>query len=276
MPKEREQAGSSAALDGKEGTMSQGEFVWYELCTTDPAAAGDFYAKVVGWEIKPSGMAGIDYSLACLGERPVAGIMTLPSAQMPPRPVWFGYIAVDDVDAKVEELKAAGGGVHRAPENIPSVGRFAVVHDPLGAVFMLFKGAGEPPPPVPMMQTGSIAWHELHTRDWEAGWGFYERMFGWTKDTAHDMGPMGHYQTFKSSASQFGGMMTDSQSSPHPYWLYYFNVDDIDAGLERVTGNGGVLLFGPQEVPGGAWIINAQDPQGGVFALVGMKKTAQA
>ena len=96
-------------------------------------------------------------------------------------------------------------------------------------------------------------------------------MFGWTKDTAHDMGPMGTYQTFKASGQPCGGMLSDARS-PHPYWLYYFVVDDIDAGVERVQAGGGTLLFGPQEVPGGAWVINAQDPQGGVFALVGMRK----
>jgi predicted enzyme related to lactoylglutathione lyase len=42
--------------------------------------------------------------------------------------------------------------------------------------------------------------------------------------------------------------------------------------LDRVKANGGMVLFGPQDVPGGAWIINAQDPQGGAFALVGMRK----
>jgi uncharacterized protein len=250
--------------------MKQGDFVWYELCTADPAAAADFYASVVGWTVKPSGLPGIDYRLACLGDRPVAGIMTLPPEQMPPRPVWFGYIAVDDVDAKANEIEAAGGSIHKAPENIPTIGRFAVVSDPQGAVFMLFKGEGTPPPPLAMMQTGSIGWHELHTSDWENGWPFYERIFGWTKDTAHDMGPMGTYQLFKASGPAIGGMMTDGQS-PHPCWLYYFVVDNIDAGLDRVTANGGTVLFGPQEVPGGAWIVNAQDPQGGIFALVGMR-----
>ncbi len=73
-------------------------------------------------------------------------------------------------------------------------------------------------------------------------------------------------------AAPIGGMMTDRRTSPHPYWLYYFVVDDIDAGLQRVKANGGMVLFGPQEVPGGAWIINAQDPQGGAFALVGARK----
>jgi predicted enzyme related to lactoylglutathione lyase len=123
-----------------------------------------------------------------------------------------------------------------------------------------------------MMQSGSIGWHELHTSDWEKGWAFYERMFDWTKDTSHDMGPVGVYQLFKTSALPIGGMMTDGQSS-HPYWLYYFVVDDIDAGLKRVEANGGTVLLGPQEVPGGAWIVNAKDPQGGVFALVGMRRS---
>lgn len=252
--------------------MQQGDFVWYELCTNDPIVAADFYSKVVGWTIRPSGLPGVDYSLACLGERQIAGIMTLPPAQMPPRPVWFGYIAVDDVDAKAKEIEAAGGGIHKAPQDIPSIGRFAVVYDPQGAVFMLFKGSGTPPPALATMQTGSVGWHELHARDWETGWPFYERMFGWTKDAVHDMRPMGSYQLFNTSALPVGGMMTDSQASPHPYWLYYFVVDDIDIGLEKVKANGGTVLFGPQEVPGGAWIVNAEDPQGGSFALVGMKK----
>jgi predicted enzyme related to lactoylglutathione lyase len=254
-----------------ESNAGQGDFVWYELCTTDPAGAAAFYAKVVGWTIKPAGMPGIDYSLACLGDRQVAGIMTLPPEQMPPRPVWFGYVAANDVDAMAADVKAAGGAVHKPPDDIPSVGRFAVVADPQGAVFMLFKGAGTPPPPLGMMATGSVGWHELHTSDQEAGWQFYERMFGWTKDTLHDMGAMGQYQTFKTGGASFGGMVTDSRS-PHPHWLYYFVVDDIDSGLERVTDNGGTPLFGPVQVPGGLWVLSAQDPQGGVFALVGMRK----
>jgi hypothetical protein len=252
--------------------MKQGDFVWYELCTGDPAAAADFYASVVGWTVKMSDLPGIEYRLASLGDRPVAGIMSLPPEQMPPRPVWFGYIAVDDVDAKASEIAADGGAVHKGPADIPTIGRFAVVSDPQGAVFLLFKGMGAPPPPLAMMQTGSIGWHELHTSDWEKGWSFYARLFGWTKDVAHDMGPMGTYQLFKTSGSAVGGMMTDARST-HPFWLYYFVVDDIDTGLERVKANGGTVLFGPQEVPGGAWIVNAEDPQGGAFAIVGMRKS---
>ncbi len=252
--------------------MQQGDFVWYELCTPDPVGAAAFYAQVVGWKPAPSGVAGIDYTLLNLGERPVAGLMRLPPEQMPPRPAWFGYIAADDVDAKAADIAAAGGAVHRPPQDIPGIGRFAVAGDPQGAVFMLFKAQGEPPPPPAMMQAGTIGWHELHAGNWETAWPFYARMFGWTQDTTHDMGPMGTYQLFRTGGLPCGGMMTDA-ASPRPYWLYYFVVEDIDAGTERVKAGGGTVLFGPQEVPGGAWIINAQDPQGGVFALVGMRQT---
>lgn len=251
--------------------MQQGDFVWYDLCTTDPTAAAQFYTLVVGWKTRESGVAGVDYTILSIGERDAAGIMTLPPERMPPRPSWFGYIAVKDVDAKAAEIEAAGGRIHKPPEDIPSVGRFAVVVDPQGAVFQLFRGLGEPPPPLATMQTGSVGWHELHSGDWEKGWPFYERMFGWTQDVAHDMGPMGTYQIFRTSGHPCGGMMTDP-GSPRAYWLFYFVVDDIDAGVERLTAAGGKLLFGPQEVPGGAWVINAEDPQGAIFALVGMKK----
>lgn len=256
--------------------MPQGDFVWTELCTPDPAAAAAFYAKVVGWTVKPSGLPGIDYSLICVGEQGVGGILRLPPEQMPPRPAWFGYIAVEDVDAKAAEIAAAGGAVHKPPADIPMVGRFAVVTDTQGAAFMIFKRLpGEPPPPLPPMTPGTTGWHELHAKDAGAAWSFYETMFGWRKEAAFDMGPLGQYQIFRTGAMPCGGMETDPNAMPGPYWLYYFAVDDIDAALNLVEENGGKLLFGPQEVPGGAFIIRAHDPQGGLFALVGMRKKSE-
>lgn len=251
--------------------MPQGDFIWYELCTKAPSTAAQFYAEVVGWQVKLSVLPDTEYTLLCAGDVPIAGAMSLPPEQMPPRPVWFGFIAVDDVDAKAAEIGAAGGAVFKPPQDIPTIGRFAVVTDPLGAVFLLFKGAGDPPPPPAMMQSGSIGWHELHSTDWEKVWPFYERLFGWTKDQTLDLGPIGPYQLFKSSATPIGGMMTRPQA-PHSFWLFYFVVDDIDAGLARVKTHGGTPLHEPREVPGGAWVITAEDPQGALFALVGMRK----
>jgi predicted enzyme related to lactoylglutathione lyase len=86
-----------------------------------------------------------------------------------------------------------------------------------------------------------------------------------------DMGPMGSYRLFSNQEGQMGGMMTKPANIPVPAWLYYFQVDDIDAAAGRVKAAGGQVLNGPMEVPGGSWIVQSQDPQGAMFALVGAK-----
>lgn len=260
--------------------MSHGNFSWYELMTSDPTAAEAFYTGVVGWSAQDAGMSDRSYTILSAGETPVGGMMAIPdrAKSMGARPGWIGYIAADDVDADVERVKQAGGAVHHGPEDIPGVGRFAVVGDPQGAAFTLFKGM-QPPPPSPEdhFRPGFAGWHELQAVDREAAFAFYAKMFGWAKDRAHEMGgPVGVYQTFATTAGgpAIGGMMTKMAQVPVPFWLYYFIVDDIDAAAERVKRHGGQVINGPHEVPGGAWIVQSIDPQGAMFALVGPRKTA--
>jgi predicted enzyme related to lactoylglutathione lyase len=59
---------------------------------------------------------------------------------------------------------------------------------------------------------------------------------------------------------------------PRSWWNYYINVDAIDAAKQRVEKAGGKVVMGPMEVPGGQWILQARDPQGGFFALVALKR----
>lgn len=255
--------------------MRLGTFCWYELVTTDASAAETFYADVAGWTMRDSGMSGIRYTLAHAGDTPVGGLMTLPEEARangaPPR--WLGYVAVDDVDSKLEALTDAGGKEHRAPQDIPGIGRFAVVADPQGAPFVLFRGNGSPPPGPAAGTPGHMGWHELHTSDWEAAFSFYSRLFGWTKSTAMDMGPMGTYQIIAIDGMDAGAMFNSPRGGPS--WLYYINVADIDAASARITAGGGTIAFGPQEVPGGTWIIQAKDPQGVLFALAGSRPASK-
>lgn len=246
-------------------------FVWYELMTTDAAAAAAFYTKVVGWKAVDSGMTGMNYTLLQTGETTIGGLMALDAAACAAgaRPAWGGYVGVADVDAAAAQLKAAGGRVHFGPEDIPGVGRFAAVADPQGAGFYLFKGnAGEMPPRPPAGTPGTVGWHELHAGDGSAAFEFYSSQYGWTKDTAMDMGPMGVYQLFGAGGAAIGGMMTKTADMPVPTWLYYFCVDRADAAAERVSAAGGKVLMGPHEVPGGGWIVQCMDPQGAMFAVV--------
>lgn len=258
---------------------SKGSFVWYELMTTDPDAAAAFYAKVVGWTTADSKMPGMKYILLEAGPAQVGGIMAIPDGAkaMGARPGWEGYIAVDDVDAAAKRIAAAGGQIHKAPDDIPNVGRFAVMADPQGATFMIFRGApGDAPPQAAPGAPGHVSWHELHAGEGVAAFAFYAGQFGWEKHDAMDMGPAGVYQMFGVAGSpkdqSLGGMMTKMAETPHPHWLYYVNVDAIDAAAERIESAGGKVVNGPMEVPGGQWIVNAIDPQGAVFALVAPKR----
>lgn len=246
------------------------QFVWYELMTTDVDAADAFYGAVVGWRAQDSGMPGMRYTLMNAGDRMVAGVMALPEEVRTSggRPAWLGYIGTPDVDSATARVQQAGGSICRPPADIPGAGRFSVVADPQGAVFMLHTLPEAVPAPAPPGTPGHVGWHELYAADWEKVFAFYAGQFGWTKADAIDMGEMGIYQLFAAGGPAIGGMMNKPEMIPMPAWLYYFNVDAIDAAAARVTGNGGRVLMEPMQVPGGSWILHAMDPQGAMFALV--------
>ncbi len=86
-----------------------------------------------------------------------------------------------------------------------------------------------------------------------------------------DMGPMGTYLLFNFGAGASVGGMINNADAPRPFWLFYFNVADIDQAGKRVSAHGGKVTMGPHQVPTGEWIINAQDPQGAMFALLSPK-----
>ena len=254
----------------------RGKFIWYDVMTTDTKAAAKFYSDVIGWSAQEHPMAdGKTYTVFSKGTVMVAGLMAIPDdarAQGVP-PCWSGYVSTDDVDAEVKRVTAAGGAIKRPPTDIPNVGRFAVVSDPGDAVFLLFKpNTNEEPKPVAPMTPGHIGWHELMAGDLEREFKFYSGLFGWTKDKAHDMGPMGVYQTFATGGLPVGGMMKICAQVPHPAWNYYIAVDSVAAAADRAFTRGGKVVNGPMEVPGGAWIVQALDPQGAHFAIVSAGK----
>lgn len=252
-----------------------GRFIWYELLTTDTEAAKRFYGDVVGWTYDEISGGGMTYVIAKAGDDGVGGMMLMPAeakAQNVP-PNWSGYVCVDDCDAAAEKVARLGGQVCRAPDDIPNVGRFAVVADPHGAVFEIMTPTPmDPPPRRPAPGTlGTTGWRELFAGDLASDFDFYSAMFGWRKDQGVDMGPMGTYQLFANQDGVIGGMMTKPPHVPRPAWNYYFQVGPIQAAAERVRVGGGQVLNGPMEVPGGDWVLQGLDPQGAPFALVGQK-----
>lgn len=256
-----------------------GQFCWCELMTTDDLEATVFYRSVIGWNTHDAGASHVRYTILNAGDTGIGGVVELPKSACDSgaRPFWIGYIAVDDVDAAATKVLEKGGGIHRATEDIPGIGRFAVAADPHGAVFTLFTRLPTTESPTTRPPAGAtpghVGWHELHAGEREAAFAFYADLFGWTKTDAIDLGPMEIYQTFSTGGitggAMSGGMMTKADAIPVPMWIHYFNVDDIEAAVSRTKAAGGEVLMGPHEVPGGSWIAQCRDPQGALFAMVG-------
>lgn len=250
-----------------------GQFIWYELMTTDVAAAARFYNAVAGWSAKTLSMPSMDYTILEIPGEPVGvgGIMELQAIHkaegIPPN--WTGYIAVDDVDLCLADLVTLGGHVRRQPEDIPGVGRFAVAADPFGAVFIVFSPIPmeNPPPCVEPGKPGTIVWHELLGGEPDVVFPFYEKLFGWQKADVLDMGEFGPYQLVSIDGAVCCGMMKNPCADPMGHWSYYIAVESLDDALARVTEGGGRIVREPREVPGGRWIAQATDPQGAFFCL---------
>lgn len=252
----------------------RGRLVWFELMTTDLSAAERFYTTVVGWTItafhgSPTG----PYSMFTRPDGvPVAGGMALPpdlvSRHVPPN--WMLYVGVASLDAVTADAVRLGGQALSPVIDVPTVGRMMTLADPQGAAFNVLEPApssqGQPEAPA---RLGDVSWVELMTTDAAAAMRYYTELFGWTTLEPMDMGPMGTYHMFGRPLGPLGGMMnkTPEMAQIPPYWGLYFRVDDIDAAKARVIDNGGQVVNGPMEVPGGDWIVNCLDPQGAGFSL---------
>jgi len=198
-----------------------GQFVWYELTTPDVDAAKKFYPRITGWGIQ---RFDNDYSMWTNGGVPMGGIFRLNDEmrQQGVPPNWMPYVESDDVDATADRAASLGGTVVVAPADIPGTGRFAVLQDPQGATFGVYKsntasGAWDGTPVV-----GRVSWHELMTTDHVEAFQFYHELFGWEKTGEMDMGGGNMYSLFGHDAP-FGGMFNrlPEMEGMHPFWLLH-------------------------------------------------------
>ena len=248
-------------------------FAWYELMTTDVPAAAAFYTEVMGWNARDASAPGSPYALLGLGDRAVGGLMSLPpdARKAGATPRWIGYVGVDDVATAASKVAHLGGVVHVPPIEVADVSRVAVVADPQMAMFGLIAWQGDDPTRADAADAPTAAgWHELLAAEAPTAFAFYGALLGWRKaETGVDRD--GTYQLFSAGGQTIGGMFTKPAIVPVPFWLYYFNVGDVDAAAARAKAAGGEILEGPLDVMGGAWVVRCMDPQGAMFALVGQR-----
>jgi len=257
-----------------------GSFIWYELMTTEPDAAAEFYGKVIGWKIVGhSGpeAGGMDYRMIVRDDGGNAGgvlKLTDEMCQGGASPCWMPYFYAPDVDAEVAAIEAEGGRVQMPATDLP-VGRIAMVTDPQGVPIYLMNPT--PPPGAPadaesdvfdQQAVQRVRWNELASRDQQGSMDFYARHFGFEYPDKMPMGEMGDYWFISHDDKTLGAVMRKNWDTP-VLWDFYFGVPSVTAAKRAMQENGGSVVSGPMEVPGGDWVVFGADPQGARFGVVG-------
>jgi predicted enzyme related to lactoylglutathione lyase len=240
----------------------RGKFVWHELLTSDTAGAGGFYPKVVPWKTQPW-ERDPSYTLWMGKQGPIGGVAALDESSGGPR--WLAYIGVEDVHAAVAQAKSMGARVLKDVTEMPETGTYAVLADPQGGEFAVYKSQNPSNSSGPV-SAGEFSWHELSTSDAEAAVNFYSKLAGWEIGPKHDMGPeFGFYHLMLHGGNQYVGIF---KSDKMPVgWTCYVKVDDVGKAANAAKTAGGRVINGPMEVPGGSWIAQILDPAGVMFAV---------
>lgn len=250
----------------------EGTPIWYELLTSDAKASTAFYEAVVGWKVQPPVPgASPHYQMIDAPNAHIGGLMQLTDEMRAngAHPTWLFYVGVDDVDATVEKVVAAGGKILMNAFDIPNVGRVAMIADPQGNPLYVMRGGMDMASTVfERTGMGKCNWNELATPDPEAGNAFYAKVFGWKYPEKMAIPGLGDYVfvDVAGSGTRIGATMKQAPGAK-PGWLFYFRVPDLRASVAAITKGGGKVLHGPMPVPGGDQVIVAVDPEGAPFGL---------
>jgi uncharacterized protein len=237
---------------------------WVEVLVPSPAAAGEFYSGLFGWELSESG----GYVVASLDGSAVAGITALPEGGVP---AWNTYVRVDSVADAAARVAGAGGKVALGPLDALPFGRLAVLIDPTGAVLSLWE-PGERAGAELVNAPGTWMMSSLHTPDPAAANAFYGTLFGWQ---AAPFGPLTLYRLPDYVGGHPGqaiprdvvAAMATTEGTPiPPHWNVNLRVADADAVAARAETLGGSVMQAPMDTPGFRSAVLA-DPQGAVFSV---------
>lgn len=247
-------------------------FVWHELMTTDIVAAGAFYAEVIGWRARDASTSNLPYTLLTSGDAEIGGLIGLPeeATKNGAMPRWMGYVGVRDVAVTTDQIRRLGGRIY-VPPTETNIGRISVVADlEMATLGLIDELQSQQDDSCGLNQPGHVGWCELLVADPDKAFAFYDKLFGWQRADA-EAGAMDSYQLLSAGNQTIGGIFAKREREPASFWLYYFNIDDIDAATKRVKDAGGRIFEGPVEAPGDVWVARCVDPQGATFAIQGKR-----
>lgn len=247
-------------------TYHFGKFVWFDLLTEKVPEAKKFYGELFGWEFMGEESEKAAYTLIKFQGKPIGGIIYSNLKQEVNESQWLSYLSVPDVDRATEFLKSKGGTVYRQPWDLANRGRVAVVSDPQGALFILFKASsGDPADTSP--EIGEWLWSELLTSDPEAAVSFYKELVDYQHEQMESARENIYYHVLSKDTQPRVGIVKNPFEGVKSNWLPYVRVEDPGPLVSKVEKLGGKVIFAPDEKIRKGSVALIADPSGAAVAI---------
>jgi predicted enzyme related to lactoylglutathione lyase len=234
----------------------QGDVGYVSLWVPDDVASAEFFASVLGWRYTPA----TDQSRLRDGAVPAQGLVGATGLAASGRPLDHPTASlsfvVDDVDAAVERVRAAGGTAAE-PRETP-YGRSAECVDDQGMEFAVHHGGpAEPRPTVNGSEHGDVSYLSIEVVDGARARTFYATVLGWTYAPGHAADGV--------AVLDNAPMMGMVGGRPRATIVPSYRVTDIGQAADRIREGGGTATE-PEERPYGLE-VSGSDPSGLRFYL---------
>lgn len=247
--------------------------IWFDLTSSDPARAAEFYREIFGWQLEePAHPEFGGYRNFTLNGKRVAGLVP-PMTDDGPANIWSVYLHTKDADATVAAAEAAGASVMVPPMAVGDLGSMMVITDPAGAVIGFWQ-PGAHPGFTEWGEHGAPYWFECQSKDYDASVAFYRTLLDTrieeigTGGAPDAVGPDRYGQVF-AGESAYSGIMDAAKLFPPEvpsFWQVYITVDDVAATVKQAEALGGQIVMPGEETPYGTLAV-IKDPLGALICL---------
>jgi hypothetical protein len=246
-----------------------GKMLWADLVTPDLAAAEKFYGGLFGWTFQSVAAGRLNYAIAMLDGRPVAGMFekAIPAGQHH-QSAWLTFLAARDVDAVKRTAVAHGAKVLADVKDYPMRGRQCVLSDPEGAVFALLSSSSGDTPDY-LAADGDWIWSSLHAKDAGAEAAFYQQLFNYDVfELENDDGLEHLILSSDNYARASANDLAQASARRHAHWLNFIRVQNAADTSAKALAMGGRVLVQPRVDRQGGMLAVIADPGGAPFGIM--------
>ncbi|MEN8199706.1 MAG: VOC family protein [Thermodesulfobacteriota bacterium] len=239
------------------GKNFTGRFIWHDLLTPDPIAAGQFYEKLFGWQIDYQEQ----YAVVRNNGKLIAGILQVEAEDKKKDGVWIPSVSVRDVDSAITLVEANGGKVLKGPVDMNNRGRAVLISDPQRADLVLLA-ARDGDPVEEDVAIGDWLWDEIWTRTPDKAREFYSTVLGYD-----EVASLVGYDVFIKGGKWLAGIRHVDSGVTYLLWLPVVRVADPRQTAQRVEELGGMVWITPDQAPGSGETALISDTTGALLLI---------